>query len=172
MIFRNRQKERNIKSLRGLGGRALLIRHSPSNAFQPSVAICSRVSSAASVDGVVCAYFLVDFTRRNTRLTMWKTRLLAALRAYRAATAAGQVSLPGYISVISGTGILLFLTLDTNYTALDRIIGGIIWINIAYFVWEWVVRVRHAAQQRELRSYLLSGSGMVDGISSVRSEGP
>ena len=98
---------------------------------------------------------------------MRKTRLLAALRDYRAATAAGKVTLPGYISVISGTGILLFLTLDTEYTALDRIIGGIIWINIAYFVWEWAVRVRRAAQRRELRSYLLSASGMVDGISSV-----
>jgi hypothetical protein len=29
------------------------------------------------------------------------------------------------------------------------------------------VRVRHAVRQRELRSYLLSGSGFVDGLSSV-----
>ena len=98
---------------------------------------------------------------------MSKTRLTAALRDYRSAVAAGKVTLPSYVSVISGTGILLFLTIEHSYPLADQIIGGIIWINIAYFIWEWAVRVRHAAQQRELRSYLLSGSGMVDGISSI-----
>lgn len=98
---------------------------------------------------------------------MWRTRLRAALSQHHAAVAAGQVTPACYVSVVSGTGILLFLTLDTSYTMLEGTIGGIIWINIAYFVWEWAVRVRHAAQQRELRSYLLSGSGFVDGLSSV-----
>lgn len=98
---------------------------------------------------------------------MSKNRLLAALRDHRSAVAAGKVTLPSYISVISGTGILLLLAIDHAYPLADQIIGGIIWINIAYFIWEWAVRVRHAAQQRELRSYLLSGSGMVDGISSI-----
>jgi voltage-gated potassium channel len=98
---------------------------------------------------------------------MSKNRLLAALRDHRSAVAAGKVTLPSYISVISGTGILLLLTIAHGYPLADQIIGGIIWINIAYFIWEWAVRVRHAAQQRELRSYLLSGSGMVDGISSI-----
>jgi voltage-gated potassium channel len=98
---------------------------------------------------------------------MWKTRLLVALRDHASAVAEGKVTAASYVSVISGTGILLFLTVDHSYLVADRIIGGIIWINIAYFIWEWAVRVRHAAQQGELRSYLLSGSGMVDGISSV-----
>lgn len=98
---------------------------------------------------------------------MWKTRLLAALRDHHAAVAAGKVTLPSYVSVISGTGILLFLTLDTSYKVADEIIGMIIWINIAYFVWEWVVRVRHAISHRELRAYLLSGGGFVDLVSSV-----
>lgn len=98
---------------------------------------------------------------------MWTTRLLAALRDYRAGVAAGKVTLPSYVSAISGTGILLFLTIDTSYTLMHQTIGWVIWINIAYFVWEWAVRVRHAAQQRELRSYLLSANGFVDFVSSV-----
>jgi voltage-gated potassium channel len=98
---------------------------------------------------------------------MWKTRLLAALAKHHAAVAAGKITPTSYVSVISGTGILLFMTLETPYVMMDRVISSVIWINIAYFVWEWAVRVRHAAQQRELRSYLLSASGFVDGLSSV-----
>lgn len=98
---------------------------------------------------------------------MLSTRLAGAFRDYVSALAAGKVTLASYVSVISGTGILLFLTLDTSYTLAYRSIEGIIWINIAYFVWEWAVRIRHAAQQRELRSYLLSGSGFVDWVSAI-----
>src|SRR5919106_1579795 len=98
---------------------------------------------------------------------MLRTRLLGAFRDYCSAIAAGKVTLASYVSVISGTGILLFLTLDTSYALTHHSIEGIIWINIAYFVWEWAVRIRHAAGQRELRSYLLSGSGFVDGVSAI-----
>jgi voltage-gated potassium channel len=98
---------------------------------------------------------------------MSSTRLAGAFRDYISALAAGKVTLASYVSVISGTGILLFLTLDTSYTLAYRSIQGIIWINIAYFVWEWAVRIRHAAQRRELRSYLLSGNGFVDWVSAI-----
>ncbi len=98
---------------------------------------------------------------------MLSTRLAGAFRHYVSALAAGKVTLASYVSVISGTGILLFLTLDTSYALAHQTIGGIIWINIAYFVWEWAVRIRHAAQQRELRSYLLSGNGFVDWVSAI-----
>lgn len=98
---------------------------------------------------------------------MLRTRLLGAIRDHSAAVAAGKVTPIGYVSVISGTGILLFSTLDTSFTLAHRVVEGVIWINIAYFVWEWLVRMRHAARERELRSYLLSGSGFVDCISAV-----
>ncbi len=98
---------------------------------------------------------------------MLRTRVLDAFRDYISAVAAGKVTLADYVSVISGTGILLFLTLDTSYALTHQTIGGVIWINIAYFVWEWAVRLRHAAQQRELRSYLLSASGFVDWVSAI-----
>jgi voltage-gated potassium channel len=98
---------------------------------------------------------------------MLRTRFLGALRDYTSAVAQGKVTLANYVSVISGTGILLFLTLDTSYMLTHQTIGGIIWINIAYFIWEWVVRLRYAAQQRELRSYLLSGMGFVDVVSAI-----
>jgi voltage-gated potassium channel len=98
---------------------------------------------------------------------MLRTRLPGALRDYTAAVAQGKVTLANYVSVITGTGILLFLTLDHSYMLTHQTIGGIIWINIAYFIWEWVVRLRYAAQQRELRSYLLSGMGFVDAVSAA-----
>jgi voltage-gated potassium channel len=98
---------------------------------------------------------------------MLRTRVADAFRDYISAVGAGKVTLAEYISVISGTGILLFLTLDTSFALTHHTIGGIIWINIAYFVWEWVIRLRHAAQQRELRSYLLSASGFVDCVSAI-----
>jgi len=98
---------------------------------------------------------------------MLQNRLSRALRNYTSAVAAGKVTLANYISVFTGTGILLFLTLDTSYALTHQTIGGIIWINIAYFIWEWVVRLRYAAQRRELRSYVLSGMGFVDVVSAI-----
>lgn len=81
--------------------------------------------------------------------------------------AAGKVTLTEYVSVISGTGILLFSTLETSYTLAHRVVEGVIWINIAYFAWEWLVRLHQAAQQRELRAYVLSAGGFIDLISAV-----
>jgi voltage-gated potassium channel len=98
---------------------------------------------------------------------MLKTRVPDAFRNYISAVAAGKVTAASYVSVISGTGILLFLALDTSYTLTHQTIGGVIWINIAYFVWEWLIRLRHAIQQRELRAYVLSGVGFVDGVSAI-----
>jgi voltage-gated potassium channel len=98
---------------------------------------------------------------------MLKTRLLAAFRHHYAAVAAGKVTPTGYVSVISGTGILLFSTLETDYSSAHRIVEGVIWINIAHFAWEWLVRLHHAWHERELRPYLLSFGGMIDGISAI-----
>jgi voltage-gated potassium channel len=98
---------------------------------------------------------------------MLRTRVVDAFRDYVSAVGAGKVTVAEYISVISGSGILLFLTLDTSFTLTHHTIGGVIWINIAYFVWEWAIRLRYAAKQRELRSYLLSASGFVDGVSAI-----
>lgn len=95
-------------------------------------------------------------------------RLRSTLAEHTAAVAAGKVTPACYISVITGTGILIFLTLDTSDASLAyHSIEGVIWLNIAYFLWEWAVRVRHAYQHRELRAYLRSVSGIVDCISSI-----
>lgn len=94
--------------------------------------------------------------------------LRSTLANHAAAVAAGKVTLASYISVVTGTGILLFLTLEaSDDSLLYHSIEGVIWLNITYFVWEWAVRVRHAFHQRELRSYLFSGGGIVDCISSI-----
>jgi voltage-gated potassium channel len=98
---------------------------------------------------------------------MLRTRLLGAYRDQRSAVAAGKITLGNYISTVSGTGILLFSTLETSYTFAHRVVEGVIWINIAYFAWEWMVRIRYAAQARELRSYLLSATGFIDCVSAV-----
>ena len=94
-------------------------------------------------------------------------RITEVLRDYTSAVAQGKITLANYVSVISGTGILLFLTIDTAYEYTFQTIGGIIWLNIAYFIWEWAVRLRHAARQRELRSYIFSGIGIVDATSAI-----
>ena len=62
---------------------------------------------------------------------MWRTRWLDAFRDYRAKVAAGEVTLACYISVISGTGILLFLTLETDYTLMHQAISSVIWLSVA-----------------------------------------
>ena len=107
-------------------------------------------------------------TAGNARLTdVENPPDLAALRDYRSAVAAGKVTLAELYFGHFRYRNTSVSDARHSYTLAHQTIGGIIWINIAYFIWEWVVRVRHAAQQRELRSYLLSGSGFVDGVSAI-----
>lgn len=79
-----------------------------------------------------------------------------------AATAGRGMTAASYLALAIGLGALVILTVDPSYGIRHWWVQGLLWLCLAYFGWEWVVRLRHASQNQEMASYLLSGRGLVD----------
>jgi voltage-gated potassium channel len=59
------------------------------------------------------------------------------------------------------------LTLDPAYGVVHYCVDGVLWACLAFFVFEWIVRLRHALQSGRGFVYLLSGRGLVDAASAI-----
>ena len=53
------------------------------------------------------------------------------------------------------------------YEAAHHWVDAVLWTCLVYFVFEWLVRLRHMAQQGRLSLYASSGSGVVDAIGAL-----
>ncbi len=72
-----------------------------------------------------------------------------------------------YAAVTLGVFTLMLLTVNPAYEAAHRWFGAVLWACLGYFVFEWLVRLRHMARQRRLAVYALSSSGLVDAIGAL-----
>jgi voltage-gated potassium channel len=93
---------------------------------------------------------------------MSKPLFFPALAPFLAATAARNMTNAAYTAVSVGVAAMILLTVDPVYEAAPNWIRGLLWACLAFFVFEWAVRVRHAMQARHALSYLLSGRGLLD----------
>jgi len=102
---------------------------------------------------------------------MSKRLVLPALAASSArfvsATAGRNMTTAAYIAVTLGVAMMVLLTVAPAYDAAARWIDALLWACLAYFVFEWLVRLRHMAQQGRLSLYALSSSGVVDAIGAL-----
>ena len=71
------------------------------------------------------------------------------------------------IAVVAGVVLMTLLTVDPAYDLLHRWIDALLWVCLAFFVFEWVVRLRHAMMTQRLSAYLLSVRGLVDAASAL-----
>jgi voltage-gated potassium channel len=90
-----------------------------------------------------------------------------ALAQFLAATAGRNMTKAAYMAVVAGLAAMILLTVDPAYEAAPRWIGGVLWICLAFFVFEWGVRVRHAMQVGYALSYLLSARGLLDAACAI-----
>jgi voltage-gated potassium channel len=93
--------------------------------------------------------------------------LIPALARFVAATAGRNMTKAAYLAVAVGVLTLVLLTVDPAYEAAHRWVDGLLWICLVYFVFEWLVRLRHMARQQRLSLYLLSSSGLVDAMGAL-----
>ena len=76
---------------------------------------------------------------------MFKPPVFPGLEQFAAATAGRNMTRAAYVAVVIGILMVVLLTVDPAYQAAHRWIDGILWGCLAFFGFEWVVRIRYAA---------------------------
>lgn len=93
---------------------------------------------------------------------MSKRLVHPALAQFTAATAGRNMTKAAYVAVTLGVGMMVMLTIAPAYEAAHHWVDAVLWACLAYFVFEWMVRLRHARQAQRLPAYMLSFRGLVD----------
>ena len=89
------------------------------------------------------------------------------LAQFVAATAGRNMTKAAYAAVAIGVVMMLLLTVNPAYEAAHHSVDALLWACLAFFVFEWVVRLRHAFLLQRGWSYALSGRGLVDAVAAA-----
>ena len=91
-----------------------------------------------------------------------KPALPPSLARFVAATAGRNMTRPGYLVVLIGVTTTVLLTVNPAYEAGHHWVDAILWTCLAFFAFEWAVRIRHAIMSQRLAGYLISFRGLLD----------
>src|SRR6266480_6700290 len=100
-------------------------------------------------------------------LPMTKPLVTPALAQFVTATAGRNMTRPAYVAVAVGVVMMVLLTVDPAYEAAHHWVDAVLWACLAFFVFEWVVRLRHASLAERGWSYATSGRGVVDAVGAL-----
>jgi voltage-gated potassium channel len=103
----------------------------------------------------------------GARFPMSKPFFFTALTQFVAATAGRNMTKAAYVAVATGIIMMLVLTVAPAYEAAHHWVDAVLWACLAFFVFEWVVRLRHAYLARRAWGYALSGRGLVDAVAAA-----
>ena len=96
------------------------------------------------------------------------TRLVfPALAQFVSATAGRNMTKVAYVAVTAGVAMMVVLTITPADQSAHYGVHAVLWACLAYFVFEWVVRLRATAKRGRGWSYALSGSGLVDAAGAL-----
>jgi voltage-gated potassium channel len=98
---------------------------------------------------------------------MSKSSAFPALNRLMFATAGRNMTTAAYVAVTCGVVAMVLLTVDPAYRALHYLIDAVLWACLLFFIFEWVVRLRHAAGTGRRSAYILSFRGIVDTASAL-----
>jgi voltage-gated potassium channel len=85
-----------------------------------------------------------------------------ALAQFLNATASRNMTKAAYLAIILGVGAMVALTIGPVYDAAHRWVDAVLWACLAFFAFEWAVRLRHAIGTGRTLAYLLSARGLLD----------
>lgn len=98
---------------------------------------------------------------------MSKPLVSPALAQFVAATAGRNMTKAAYVAVATGVVMMVLLTVDPAYEAAHHWVDAVLWACLAFFVFEWVVRLRHAFMARRGLAYVISGRGLLDAVAAA-----
>lgn len=93
--------------------------------------------------------------------------MFSALAQFMAATAGRNMTKVAYVAVTVGLVSMVLLTFDPAYETARRWVDFLLWACLVYFVFEWLVRLRHMARQGRLALYMSSSAGLVDALGAL-----
>ena len=95
---------------------------------------------------------------------MSKPLVFPALAQFATATTGRNMTKAAYVAVAVGFVMMLVLTVAPAYEAAHRWVDATLWACLGFFVFEWLVRLRHAFMSHRGWGYALSGRGLVDAV--------
>jgi voltage-gated potassium channel len=98
---------------------------------------------------------------------MTKRAALPGLAQFVTETAGRNMTMAAHVAVVIGAVMILLLTIDPAYAAARHWIEGVLWGCLAFFAFEWLVRLRHAIRTRRDFGYVFSGRGLVDAAGAL-----
>jgi len=98
---------------------------------------------------------------------MSKPLVFPALAQFVSATAGRNMTKAAYVAVTTGVAMMVLLTVDPAYEAAHHWVDAVLWACLSFFVFEWVVRLRHAVLTQRGWAYALSGRGLVDAVGAL-----
>jgi voltage-gated potassium channel len=93
--------------------------------------------------------------------------MFPALARFVAATAGRNMTKAAYVAVSVGVLSMVLLTVNPAYETAHRWVDLLLWACLTYFVFEWLVRLRHMARQQRLALYMSSSAGLVDAMGAL-----
>lgn len=98
---------------------------------------------------------------------MPKPLVSPVLAEFVAATTGRNMTKAAYVAVATGVAMMLLLTVNPAYEAAHHWVDAVLWACLAFFVFEWVARLRHAFLASRGWAYALSGRGLVDAVAAA-----
>src|SRR3981189_2474599 len=98
---------------------------------------------------------------------MFKPVVFPAFAQFVAATAGCNMTKAAFAAVATGLFMMVLLSVDPAYEAAHHWVDALLWTCLAFFVFEWVVRLRHAFATQRAWAYAVSVRGLVDALAAV-----
>jgi voltage-gated potassium channel len=108
-----------------------------------------------------------DFFHPQASPPMSKPLVIPGLAEFATATAGRNMTKAAYVAVAAGVLMMVLLTVDPAYEAAHHWVDSLLWACLAFFVFEWVVRLRHGFLAQRGWSYAFSGRGLVDAFAAA-----
>jgi voltage-gated potassium channel len=89
------------------------------------------------------------------------------LEQFVAATAGRNMTKAAYVAISTGVAMMILLTVDPAYEAAHHWVDALLWACLVFFLFEWVVRLRHGFRAHRGWNYALSGRGLVDAAGAI-----
>src|SRR5262245_58608976 len=98
----------------------------------------------------------------GTASTMSKLPDSSALTRFLTATASRNMTKAAHAAIALGIATMVLLTVNPAYEAAHRWIECVLWACLAFFAFEFLVRLRSAVRNGRALAYLTSGRGLLD----------
>jgi voltage-gated potassium channel len=90
-----------------------------------------------------------------------------AFAQFMAATTARGMTKAAMIAVATGVVMMLAASVDPAYEAAHRWVDAVLWACVAFFIFEWLVRLQYAVRVGRGLGYAVSGRGLVDAVAAI-----